>query len=330
MRASTRHLVVAGLVTATVLGLSDVAVTRLVSNSVPRQVMRAIAAAPPIIDVLGIGNSLMAAAFDPPEVERTLAKEGRPSVVVNGGLGATGTIEHLALTRLALRTHRVGALVYGYFDQQMADDVVSSDADIIGNRAMLYYQEPSLTRQYARFDLLNRLYFEVHRSSALMRERSNLWARVERMRRRMSAVGMPPEATNQFGRRADFDLLESRDASAFERACERVLQSGAVLAPPVEALITETRAGGARVLVVEMPMHPLHVSRFYALPAWTAFRTRTRAAVEMAGGSYLDAGAWLPHAELYDDHLHLSAEGASLFSEQLARHLARWSAAEAR
>jgi len=67
--------------------------------------MQTINAAPANIDVLALGNSLMAAGFDSATVEEDSVGAGRPIVAVNGSLGATGVIEHLLLARLAFHRH---------------------------------------------------------------------------------------------------------------------------------------------------------------------------------------------------------------------------------
>lgn len=320
---SRRKTFVAVTTTLLILVLADLLTARLARNSVPRQTMSRIAGAPPSIDVLGIGNSLIAAGFDPGAVERTFQQSGRRCVAINGGLGATGVIEHLALTRLALRDHSVKIVVYGFFDQQMSDDVIGRNSDIIGNRGMLYYQEPQLTLQYARFGTFDRLSFQVYRSSALLRERGAIWSKVEKLRRTFSAIGMPPQETNQFGRTADFAALEAADPQGFFLECQRVIQSGDFLSAPVQALLRQARDHRAKVVVVEMPMHPLHVKEFYDQPIWKQFLNGTRAAVESAGATFLDASIWVPDAQLFDDHLHLSRVGANQFSQLMATHLIR-------
>jgi hypothetical protein len=325
---SRRKILVAMTTTVAILVLADLLTVRSARNSVPRQTMRTIASAPTAIDVLGIGNSLVAAGFDPAAVMRTFQRSGRPCaavtcIAVNGGLGATGVIEHLALTRLALRDHNVKTVVYGFFDQQMSGDVIGRNSDIIGNRSMLYYLEPQITLRYARFDILDRLSFQLYRSSALLRERGAIWAKVEKLRRVMGSIGMPPQASNQFGRKADFTALEAGDAQAFFLACQQVIQSGGFLSAPVQTLIQQAQDHGAKVIVVEMPMHPLHLKQFYDQPIWEQFRNGTRAAVERAGATYLNASTWIPDDQLFDDHLHLSSAGANQFSQLLATHLIR-------
>lgn len=314
-------LFIALSIAALIVTAANLATGRAASNSVPRQAMRNINTAGPVINVLGVGSSLVAAGFDEAAVRQTYQRAGRVVVAINGGLGATGSIEHLDLTRLALRHHTVQDLVYGFADQLMSTEAPLKNSDLIGNRAMLYYDEPQLTLRYARFDLLDRMEFQTYRCCALLRERGAIWAKVEKLRRAMQEVGMPRQETNQFGRRADFDLLESANLEEFTRKCQDLMRSGDFLSPVIQELLKEARSSGTRITVVEMPMAPFHVKRFYDQPIWEAFRIQNRRAVERAGASYLDASHWIPADADFQDHVHLSRSGAAKFSRLLAEQL---------
>lgn len=317
-----RQIVVIALsVVAVLLAGANWAVGRAASHSVPRQTIDAINSAPPVIDVFGMGSSLVAAGFDAATIGDTFRSAGHKIEALNGALGATGVTEHLALTRLALRHHVVRTLVYGFGDQQMSSGAPLRNSDLIGNRAMLYYQEPDVALQYGGFDFLDLVEFQTYRCCALLRERSNIWAKVEKMRRAMQDVGMPHQETNQFGRKADFDLLEAANSSDFERRCQVVMRSGNFLAPALRELFREAKVAGSRILVVEMPMSPAHVARFYSEPIWKEYRLKTRSVVERSGGIYVDASTWIPEEEDFQDHIHLSRSGAARFSRLLAQEL---------
>lgn len=319
---SKRNIFQAITVAIAILIAADLWISRATQDVLPRQTIRRIESAPSAIDVLGIGNSLIAAGFDSVAVEQTFLKSGRPCVAVNGGLGGSGVIEHLALARLALRRHSVKFLLYGFFDRSMTVDAVKN-SDLIGNRNMLYYQEPQLALRYAHFDAIDRLSFELCRSTALLRERGSVWAKVENLRRRMSALGTAPQQTNRFGRTADFALLEASDSNSFMLSCQKLIQSGNFLSAPVQALLQQARQHGVKVIVIEMPVHPSHLASFYALPIWDEFRNATRLAVERSGATYLNASAWIPGEGLFADRLHLSEEGAGEFSRMAAAYLMR-------
>lgn len=100
-----------------------------------------------------------------------------------------------------------------------------------------------------------------------------------------------------------------------------MIQSGNFLDGPIQALLQAARQHGTKVLVVEMPVHPLHLRRFYAQPIWQTFRAKTREAVETAGAGYLNASDWITDSHLFADPLHLSKEGGTLFSHRLAERL---------
>ncbi len=314
-------ILIAVAFTALIVAAANFAVGRASSNSVPRQTMRNINAAGPVIGVLGVGNSLMAAAFDENAVQETLHQAGRSVIAVNAGLGATSTIEHLALTRLAWEHHTVREIAYGFFDQQMSTEEPLKNSDLVGNYAMLYYQEPQLTLRYGRFNWLDLVEFQTYRCCALLQERGTIWAKVEKMRRAMQDVGMPKQESNQFGRRADFNLLEATAPEQFAERCQNVIRSGDFISPALQELFKEAQSHGSRVTVVEMPMTPFHRKQFYDQPVWGEFRAQTRAAVERAGAAYIDAGSWIPDDSDFQDHLHLSRLGAERFSRKLAEHM---------
>jgi hypothetical protein len=297
---------------------ADLAVRRLSKNSIPRQLIRRLEQAPPTIDVLGIGNSLVAAGFDPGEMERQLRASGQSVTAVNGALGATGIVEHLLLARLAFSHHQVGSVVYGFFDNQMAADLERRNDELIGNRSLLYYQEPEVAVKYTPFSLPDRLSFEVDRRFDLLVNRSTLWAKVELMRRRLAQIGMPKQQVNEFGRAADFSLLEAADTNAFLEQCRVMLQSQRFVAPPVADLIQLARAHGAKVYVVEMPMPSAHRRKFYETSAWNEVRENTRHAIEQLGAVYVRGSDWIGDDAMFVDNLHLSSEGSRLFTRRLA------------
>jgi hypothetical protein len=316
-----RTICIAIALTSLILVAANSVVSLVSKNSVPRQKIRVLDSAGPVIDVLGMGNSLMAAGFDTDTVEHSFEAAGRPIVAVNAALGSTYPVEHLALARRALRNRSVKQLIYGFFDQQMSEDVPLRNSDLIGNHAMLYYVEPQLTLQYGQFGWMDLVAFQTYRCCALLRERGNIWAKIEKTRRAMESVGMPHQATNQFGRVGDFDLLEFVSPEEFIRRCQEVMRSGAFLSPPIRELFKEANAQGVKITVVEMPLHAWHVKTFYDLPAWEEFRRLNRQAVESFGAGYIDASHWIPDEAEFQDHIHLGHSGAAKFSKLLSERL---------
>ncbi len=269
---------------------------------------------------LALGNSLMAAGFDAAAFDRDM----KPLRVVafNAALGATDPVEHLMLLRRALsRDPTVTTVIYGFFDFQLTGPPVAANSDFIGNRAASYYLEPELALQYYDLKLRDRLQFDLMRHVPILVERGTIWEKVELIRRAMSQLGMPPVATNRMGQVSDFALLEAESPAAFAAHCDRAIAEHAQLNAPIAQIIGQSKQHGARVVIVEMPMHPSHRQTFYSLPAWNKYRDYVRSLVEQAGGKYLNASDWIEHADEFADHLHLSAAGADDFSRRLADYV---------
>jgi hypothetical protein len=299
---------------AGILVAFNLLVHHFAQNSVPRRLVRQIDATAGITH-LALGNSLIAAGFDPSVFEASMAPE--PVVAFNAGLGASGTVEQLMILRRALRdTSTVKVVIYGFFDFQLTDAPAASLTDFFGNRAVAFYLDPGLARRSYQMSLSDRLGFDLLRHVPMVVERAGIWANVERMRREMGEVGMSPADTNRFGRVADFALLEARSPADFASKCARGQKAS--LSQPVLEMISDAHARGAQVVIVEMPMHPYHRSHFYALDAWDKYRDHLRKLVEAQHATYLSAADWIPEADEFADHLHLTAAGAKDFSARLA------------
>jgi hypothetical protein len=285
-------------------------------NSVPRQLLRQIDTAAGVTH-LALGNSLIAAGFDPSTFEASMAPE--PVVAFNAGLGASGTVEHLMLLHRALRdATSVKVVIYGFFDFQLTEAPSATLNDFFGNRAVAFYLDPDLALRSYEMSSGDRLGFDLLRHVPMVVERAGIWANVERMRRAMSEIGMPHDDANRFGRVADFALLEAHSPTDFASQCERLTEQNAGLSQPIVQMIDAAHARGAQVVIVEMPMHPYHRSQFYALDAWDKYRDHLRKLVEAQHATYVSAADWIEPANEFADHLHLTPAGAQDFSRQLA------------
>ena len=299
---------------AGILVAFNLIVRHVARNSVPRQLVRQIDAARGVTH-LAVGNSLIFSDFDPSAFEASMAPE--PVVAFNAGLGASGTVEQLMILQRALRdASTVKVVIYGFFDFQLTDAPSATLTDFFGNRAMAFYLDPGLALRSYQMSTSDRLEFEILRRVPMVVERAGIWANVERMRREMGEVGMPPVEANRFGRVADFALLEARSPADFASQCEVGQKAG--LSQPVVEMIADAHARGAQVVVVEMPMHPYHQSHFYALGAWDKYRDHLRELIEAQHATYLNAADWIEEPDEFADHLHLAPSGAKDFSARLA------------
>ena len=296
----------------------NVAVAIATRNSVPRRVMAHARQSPGAI-VVALGNSLVGAGFDEAAFDRGMNLQPDRGAV-NLALGASTPVEQLLLLRYALRDRiRPRLIVYGFYDLQLSAPISLTTADLVGNRAVLYYLEPEYARAFYHLSFHDRIEFEAMRHFPMTVDRGAIWAKVERVRRTVSQEGMPEEESNRFGRVADFALLEASSAAEFSAQCDAAASQE--LIAPVREITRQGRQAGADVVVVEMPMPPEHLRTFYETPAWERYAAHVRSLVVAEGGNFLDASNWERDASMFADHLHLTEEGAMRFSQTLGQRL---------
>jgi hypothetical protein len=307
-----------GIAAAILLGF-NLFVARAARNSVPRQLVRQMDATHGITH-LALGNSLIAAGFDAPAFDASMAPA--PAVAFNAGLGSSAPVEHLMLLRRGLHDEPTAKfVVYGFFDFQLTDAPVATFTDLFGNRAVAFYLDRDLGRRDYQMRLRDKLEYDVFRHVPMLVDRSAVWWYVEQVRRTMGEIGMPVAATNRFGRVADFALLEARSRGEFESKCEKLTRDNVGLSAPIVQMIEQARARGAQAVFVEMPMHPYHQAHFYSTAAWQKYRDHLRRLIEAQHAVYLTASDWISAADEFQDHLHLSPQGAADFSRRLATRM---------
>jgi hypothetical protein len=312
---TARALLLQFLCAGVTLVAANVAVQCLAQNSVPRQMLRAAQQTTGVTDLF-LGNSTMAAGLD----ERAFAAERPAARPLNLGLGTSSPVEHYLLYR-QWRADAAARVYYGFLDTQLTDPPAGSWDTLAGNRALAYYAEPEVARQlYAPHSLWQRLAFRVCGYLPVVVERYAIWANVERLRRRLGALGLPARAENRFGRAEDFALLELEYAE-FVARCERAVAERAPLNAALVALFAQARLAGHSLYVIEMPMPARHCARYYRHSVWQAYQAHLRDLVHAAGGVYVEASEWIAD-EGFVDPLHLNAQGATQFSAQLSR--VRW------
>jgi hypothetical protein len=290
----------------------NVVIARLAVNAVPRQLLRAIQSSPPVTTVLA-GNSLVEAGID----AAAYAQASGDGPAINIGMGSSSPIEHdLLLHRaMALRPRRV---VYGFFDAQLTAPPGVAWSDLFGNRAAAFYIDPDVAeRLIAPDSRWQRFQFRALGHLPMFVERAAIWAGVERWRRRLREIGVPPEPVGRFGRIADFAELEALTPEAFRLACAQAVASRTPLTGAIADLLDETRQRHAATFVVEMPQTSRHRARYYETPEWAAYREYVAGEIRRAGANYLKASDWMPD-EAFEDGMHLSPAGARDFAVRLA------------
>lgn len=303
------------LVCFVVLACANRVVGHLTQHSVSRRILADAKSAASSAQTIALGNSLVRSGFSADEFA-AVQSPGAQSPPLNIAMGASTPAEHLLLLRAALRADdRAQLLLYGFYDFQLTDPVSFSFSDMIGNHDLLYYDEPEFARQFYSMSRYDAAGFEIARHFPLLAERGAIWAKVERLRRAISQQGMPTQGTNQFGRVADFTLLEASSQDEFVRHCERA--SREQLNASVREMIREAQERQLRVVFVLMPLPPRHVRAFYDTRAWEEYQRHLHDLLAKQNMALLDASRWFPDADRFGDALHLNEEGAKEFSRRL-------------
>jgi hypothetical protein len=298
------------------LALVDRQIAALAQTDVPHSMMGRVRGAKGA-SVTAMGNSLMGVGFVEDSFDRG-AQLGKANGAINIAMGGSSAIEQLLMLRYALgQGMHPRTVIFGFFDFYLTHPLEYTTADLVGNRAMLYYMEPEYARRFYHLSLHDRVEFDVMRHFNLFTERGDVWERIEVFRRTLGAQGLPPEASNSLGRTIDFAMLEYPSQGAFIAECGRAKHNP--LIPSVREIALQARAAGARVYFVEMPMPPAHVESFYDQPGWAEYRAHVENMLAGLGASYIDASHSMPAESSFADPLHLSWEGSKTFSYRLGQ-----------
>jgi len=317
-RVSKLGLVLGTFVVLAALAIMDRKVGALAQTDVPHSMMGRVRDAKGA-SVAAMGNSLIGVGF----VEASYnegAQLDKADGSVNIAMGGSSGIEQLLMLRYALaQGMHPRTVVFGFFDFNLTHPLEYTTADLVGNRAMLYYLEPEYARRFYHLSLHDRVEFEVMRRFDLFADRGDVWERLEIFRRKLGRQGLPPEASNSLGRSIDFAMLEYPSQAAFIAECARAKHNP--LIPSVREIALQAKAAGARVYFIEMPMPPAHVESFYDEPGWGEYRAHVKGLLADLGAGYIDASHWMPEESSFEDPLHLTWEGSKAFSYRLGELL---------
>src|SRR5215467_2357165 len=304
------------VVCCAILAAANLAVERLTARTVSRRLLAETRGASNA-QIIALGNSLMRSGFVADTFTAADSPNAKPTAF-NLALGASTPVEQLLLLRDGLRSFtKPRLLLYGFYDFQLTDPVSFSNADIIGNHDILYYQEPEFARAYFSMSRYEGAAFEINRRAPLLAERGAVWGKVELLRRRLGQQGMPRQESNEFGRAADFTLLEARNREDFDEHCRQAEGSG--LNEPVREIIREAQQRGMKVVFVLMPLTPRHLHTFYDSAGWSAYQRHIRKLLLQQDTAYLDASRWIREPSRFGDALHLTPAGAEEFSRRLGK-----------
>jgi hypothetical protein len=318
-----RLLIALGVALLVLLGYNAL-IARLAVRSQRQQALAAVSHPPAGTSVVFLGNSLMEAGGDPASFRAAWPANQTAAPSLNLALGATTPVEHyLIWSRALAHDLRPQWLVYGFFDDQLNAPVLGEWSDLVGNRAFSYYDPERAAELYSPGSTLKRWELVFTQHVPMLAERSSLWTKVERLRRQLSEIGLPPQKTNRFGRVDDFGPPGEPEIASFVDRCTAITDKRAGFSAPISQIVRLANAHQIRVLFVEMPMPRQHRAAFYAKPIWPRLRAHVRELASEAGVTYLNASDWVEDESQFADSMHLNPDGARVFSARLARTLAK-------
>lgn len=307
---TNRYLLRQAVVVSCLLLAANYLVALMGRNSIPRQKIRLASEAKDATDIF-LGNSTMEAGIDLEAYQGQVPQ----SVPLNLGIGWTSPIEHMLIfSKLSSKPGR--RVFYGFVGTQLTDVPRSDVASLTGNRAMVYYANPDLAMRLMGIrDWFTLTKFQVLSSIAAFVERDRIWAKVERVRRRLGAIGLPAVETNRFGRVTDFDRVEGSEGESAQNLNALVAKQVSLIPAICEMLDSVQREGG-QMYVVEMPRPTRHRGAG-DVESWSRYREHLANRVRSHNAIYVDASGWVSD-DGFADSLHLNAAGATIFTARLA------------
>jgi hypothetical protein len=270
-------------------------------------------------DCIAFGNSLIEVAFLPDVFGRATAAIGRELTSINAALWATYPVEHLLMLREALRINpHPRFIVYGFFDFQLTTDVKTKADDLFGNRSVGLFLESRIARRLYKMPIDSQIELGLLHQLPLFADRGSFYFRVGELRESLSGLGKSGSAPGDPTR---FAQLEANSIESFNRDCVQQVSEKWPLTEPVLEMIRAAKEHGAQLVVVDMPLSPEHIQRFYRGAGWPVYREYVRNLLQEQQADFLDASEWLPEQSSYIDEVHLSRKGSEEFTRELAGKL---------
>jgi hypothetical protein len=311
-----RYLVIQISITIILLLLGNIAISILSRNSIPRQHLREFEKASRATDVF-LGNSTIASGVDS-DFFLSLCPD---SVPINIALQSTTPVEHL-LIYAKLENLSNNRLFYGFFGTQLTDELYGDSESLTGTRSMAYYVMPELAEQVMPFNnAWLRFCFRLQGRFPAFVERFKVWAKVEKFRRMIDRIGLPPEESSAFGRAKDFQLLDATTGDLASN-CQDVVKNQKPFSLAVTRLLSLARERDVKVMMIEMPRSSSYRNRVSSKQFWKNYRAHLVGLMSGGDANYIDATDWIPDEE-FVDNLHLSPSGSRRFTARLVEWMKR-------
>jgi len=271
-------------------------------------------------DTIAFGDSLIGVGFLPDIFDRTAAENAYTATSANAAVLNTYPSEHAIVLGETLRLNpQARMIIYGFFDFRLTAVPAAKSDDLWGNRIIGLLLEPLKAQSLYTMDLGSRIETVLFSKLPLFTDRATPYFRVEKARESLAKIGKSPAPA---GGATRFAQLEATSIENFNREALQQVSDRQPLSTPILEIIRQAKEHNARLVLVEMPASPEHVTRFYRSPSWAIYREYVRGLLKEHGVEFLDAGEWFPEQGFFGDELHLAPRGAQAFSQQLARSLA--------
>ena len=266
-------------------------------------------------DVLFVGNSLLEGRLDSAALNQGAASVGHSYTPLNTALSASVPHAQGLLAQYAIQLHpQLHTIVIGFYDYQLTEENHITPADLIGSNAVALDSRISI-HQVAIADHFNPAQMGellLMRAFPMVICRQYIWENAERVRRLMSKMGIPPASIHLMGRPQSYYVTEpqrfQKDPTHFSSSYEYVFG----------------KAANARmhVVLVLMPMSPLHRQVYYTRQTWQDYMGKLQSLSQQRGYTFVDASTWMPDATQFEDAIHMTGPAATAFSFRLGGELA--------
>lgn len=313
-RPRLKHLLGTIGVALGMLGLLNFLIARSARRMPPQQLLARIDATAQNARVVFLGDSQVDADIDPAAFS---AACGLASM--NVGLGGTKSSEHcLVLEHVLRHALGVGTVFYGFYDNLLTQPVPSDLREIGGNRALAFLFPQRAAELLFPHSARSRFEFRILSGIPLFTQRHTLWTKVERVRRTLAAVGMPPIARNRFGGVIDFAAMEPKDEITFRRDLAEAVRERRPFNFAVREMLRHCRERQLRFELILMPVQAARRMRWYSSVEWRDYCAYVTELVKSEGGALIDAADWIADDQ-FEDPLHAYPHGARSFSTLLAK-----------
>jgi hypothetical protein len=265
-------------------------------------------------DLVFLGNSTMDRGFDP--AAYASASPSKAYKLAMGGVSAQE--ECLLLEEFFARGNRARRVVLGFHDLHLEGLKLSKWSDLTGPTNVGYFVNAERMHTIYGLDWAEAIKVALSRQVPMLVRRSNLWARVEMLRRSLSVIGMPPRSAEE-SERSFYPYLETERESV--HALMATLCRGD-LSLVMQRMIKGCSATGAELVVTEMPLLPSRVKLCTGDARWQQYRETRAAQLSRSGALYLRGFEWSGNEGDFEDPVHMTPDMAARFSKHLALILA--------